>query len=43
MQISTDLNGLYIQIVVVPEPGRVVLLVLAFAGVLLRRRRRCAQ
>lgn len=40
-QLSTDLNGLYIQVVVVPEPGRVVLLMVALAGVVLRRRRRC--
>lgn len=38
--LSADLNGLYIQVVVVPEPGRVGLLVAALAGVVLRRRRR---
>lgn len=38
-QLSTDLNGLYIQVVVVPEPGRLMLLFLGVACLSLRRRR----
>ncbi|WP_009959323.1 autotransporter-associated beta strand repeat-containing protein [Verrucomicrobium spinosum] len=38
-EISTDLNGLYIQVVVVPEPARMLLLLVGLAGLCLRRRR----
>ncbi|HSJ02380.1 MAG TPA: autotransporter-associated beta strand repeat-containing protein, partial [Verrucomicrobium sp.] len=37
--VTTDLNGLYIQVVAVPEPGRMMLLLLGVAGLCLRRRR----